>query len=62
MHISSRESLSDPFTPDYKSGQEAFDSVGQAFGRGPDDEPRPMPHASGIKIFDYIQQCNKFIN
>lgn len=43
--------MSDPFTPDYKSGQEAFDSVGQAFGRGPDDEPRQashMPHASGI--------------
>lgn len=54
LYISSRESLSDPFTPDYKSGQEAFDSVGQAFGRGPDDEPRPMPHASGIINFSCI--------
>ncbi|XP_077290481.1 acetylcholine receptor subunit beta-like 2 isoform X2 [Arctopsyche grandis] len=41
--IDLRESLSDPFTPDYKSGQEGFDSVGQAFGRGADEEARPTP-------------------
>lgn len=37
MGCFSRESLNDPFTPDYKSGQDGFDSVGQAFGNGDDD-------------------------